>query len=107
MDTHLQRITTQPMKYTLSKIVTALLGACFSVSVLATQPANGGGSGLSQPGENQWSLLDLPNGARPVKVHAEFHLLDIQKINDEEETFEFSGVLTLTGQNGRQRVLSS
>lgn len=91
------------MKYTLSKIVTGFLGACFAMSVLAPQPANGGSSGLSQPGENQWSLLDLPNGTRPVKVHAEFHLLDIQKINDEEETFAFSGVLTLIWRDGRQR----
>jgi hypothetical protein len=91
------------MIYTLSKVVTAFLGVCFAMSGLATQPASGGGSGLSQPGENQWSLLELPKGARPVKVHAEFHLLDIQKINDEEETFEFSGVLTLTWQDERQR----
>jgi hypothetical protein len=91
------------MKYPLSKIVTAFLGACFALSVLATQPANGGGSDFSQPGESQWRLLELPKGARPVKVHTDFHLLGIQKINDEEETFEFSGVLTLTWQDERQR----
>jgi len=94
---------TQPVKYTLLKIVTAFLGACFGMSVLATQPANGGGSDLSQPDEYRWSVLELPNDTRPVKVHGEFHLLDIQKINDEEETFEFSGVLTLTWQDRRQR----
>ena len=40
--------------------------------------------------------LAPPNGAGPVVVRARFALHDILEINDGNETFEFSGVLTLT-----------
>lgn len=46
--------------------------------------------------------LDLPPGARPVEVRASFHLLDLQRIDDEAETFEFSGILTLVWKDSRQ-----
>jgi len=46
--------------------------------------------------------LDLPPGARPVEVRASFHLLDLQRIDDEAETFEFSGMLTLVWKDVRQ-----
>jgi hypothetical protein len=53
-------------------------------------------------GASQASLLDLPDGGRPVEVQAAFHLLNINKIDDETETFEFSGVLTLIWRDTRQ-----
>ena len=46
--------------------------------------------------------LDIPPGARPVEVRTSFHLLDLQRIDDEAETFEFSGVLTLVWKDSRQ-----
>jgi hypothetical protein len=44
----------------------------------------------------------LPGAARPVEVRAAFHLLDLQEIDDEAETFEFSGIMTLQWKDERQ-----
>lgn len=49
-----------------------------------------------------YQYLDLPPGARPVLLDLKLHLLQLQGINDQEETFEFSAVLTLTWQDRRQ-----
>lgn len=47
-------------------------------------------------------MLGPPQGDGPVVVRASFVLHDINSINDEGETFEFSGVLTLKWQDKRQ-----
>ena len=47
-------------------------------------------------------LLAPPNEAGPVVVRARFEFHDILEINDGVETFEFSGVLTLTWNDPRQ-----
>ena len=47
-------------------------------------------------------LLGPPNGGEQVVVRAGFQLRDINSIDDEAETFEFSGVLTLKWQDPRQ-----
>jgi len=52
--------------------------------------------------DNQWRVLELPDGESAVQVRVDFHLLDLQEINDALETFEFSGVLTLSWQDSRQ-----
>lgn len=46
--------------------------------------------------------LGLPPGARPVPIECAFHLEDVDEIDDEAETFEFSGVLTLVWHDPRQ-----
>ncbi|HNQ89965.1 MAG TPA: hypothetical protein PKM73_15195 [Verrucomicrobiota bacterium] len=46
--------------------------------------------------------LDLPEGSRPVVVRVAFHLLDVNRIDDESEEFEFSGVLTVSWRDARQ-----
>jgi len=46
--------------------------------------------------------LDLPSRSGPVEVRASFHVLDLQHIDDEAETFEFSGILTLVWKDARQ-----
>lgn len=48
------------------------------------------------------TLLDPPSGNGPVVVRAQFELQDINSINDEPETFEFNGILTLTWKDPRQ-----
>jgi hypothetical protein len=61
--------------------------------------------GAAPPGTatlNQAQLCDLPLGARPVVIESRFHLTNINKIDDEAETFEFSGVLTLVWRDSRQ-----
>jgi hypothetical protein len=46
--------------------------------------------------------LDLPPGVRPAVVRPSFQLIAIHKIDDEAETVEFSGVLTLVWTDSRQ-----
>lgn len=48
------------------------------------------------------TLLGPPTGSGPVVVRAEFEFQDINSINDEEETFEFTGILALTWKDPRQ-----
>jgi len=47
-------------------------------------------------------LLAPPEEVRPVVVRASFKFHDINEINDETETFDFSGVLTLKWRDPRQ-----
>lgn len=47
-------------------------------------------------------LLAPPKEAGPVVVRARFELDDVNEINDEAETFEFTGVLTLKWHDPRQ-----
>ncbi len=47
-------------------------------------------------------LLSLPGNGSPVVVRASFHLQNINEIDEEAETFEFTGVLTLTWKDIRQ-----
>lgn len=46
--------------------------------------------------------FDLPGTVRPVEVRVSFHLIDVQGIDDEAETFEFSGIMTLSWRDDRQ-----
>ena len=48
------------------------------------------------------TLLGPPKGNGPTVVRAEFQLQDINSIDDEAETFEFTGVLSLTWKDPRQ-----
>ena len=48
------------------------------------------------------ALLVPPPGNGPVSVRAEFQLQDINSIDDEPETFEFTGLLMLTWKDSRQ-----
>jgi len=90
------------MKISLTGIGAVIIAVCFAVDVLGSSDGSGGHDSASGSSAIQWSLFELPVGATPVFVQAEFHLLDIEKIVDEDETFEFSGVLTLIWQDSRQ-----
>jgi hypothetical protein len=46
--------------------------------------------------------FDLPGSARPVEVRVSFHLIDLQRIDEEAEAFEFSGIMTLKWKDERQ-----
>ena len=46
--------------------------------------------------------LSPPKGSGPVVVRADFELRNINGINDEAETFEFAGILTMRWQDERQ-----
>ena len=47
------------------------------------------------------NFLVLPNYEGPTTVNAAFRLLDINEINDEAETFQFTGILTLSWMDKR------
>ena len=51
---------------------------------------------------NEPFLLNPPKDGGPVVVRASFAMNDIKAINDETETFEFTGVLTLRWNDKRQ-----
>ncbi len=70
--------------------------------VAATNPIRGSGSDTSQAGSGETFLLAPPNEDGPVVVQAGFNLHDINEINIGEETFEFTGVLTLKWHDPRQ-----
>ncbi len=61
--------------------------------------------GIAGPAAADPALLSLPTASRdagPVVVRAGFDLRDINEIDDEAETFEFEGVLTLEWRDERQ-----
>lgn len=51
---------------------------------------------------SQTVLLSPPPSDGPIVIHAGFQLLDINTIDDQAETFEFSGILTLRWKDPRQ-----
>ena len=56
----------------------------------------------SNPTQSNEFMNALPQGKGPVIVTASFELRDINNVNDEAETFEFTGVLKLSWHDPRQ-----
>ena len=79
--------------------MTAPVFAQTTFTPLAAQP---GGQGSPPAGASKADLLTPPGNGGPVVVRAAFHLQDINEIDEEAETFEFTGILTLTWQDRRQ-----
>ena len=72
------------------------------VDTLAAQSNGKRGLELPQVVSSGTYLLGPPNNGGPVVVRAAFQLQNIDKIDDKAETFQFTGVLTLTWQDKRQ-----
>lgn len=72
--------------------VIASLAIGATVSRAATEPVEPEGA----------FVLGLPEQAGPLQVQARFDLYDINEVDDERETFEFTGVLTLEWRDPRQ-----
>lgn len=72
-------------------------GARLAEAQAAPAPAPSSTATVSQP-----FLTDPPKGSGPVVVRVRFHLRDINDLDDERETFEFQGVLTLRWRDARQ-----
>ena len=68
----------------------------------AAQPIAGTTSAPPQIASSDPFLLAPPKQAGPVVVRVRFAFHDINEINDEAETFEFAGVLTLKWHDPRQ-----
>lgn len=72
------------------------LAVSISAAILTAVPCLRAGAASIEP------FLGPPPGNKPVVVRAAFELQDINSIDDEEETFEFNGTLTLTWKDPRQ-----
>lgn len=57
---------------------------------------------ITSPAQGDEFINTLPQAKGPVIVTASFELRDINDINDEDETFEFTGLLKLSWQDPRQ-----
>lgn len=82
----------------MSRIVTLALPVVCFASIAAAQP----GSTPAQSAAGPPFLLGPPEDGGPVLVRAGFQLHDINDIDDDGETFEFTGVLTLKWMDKRQ-----
>ena len=84
------------------RVTALLIAALCHVPTFAgpTQEPEGAASLGAAPGLGR--LLTLPKADGPVVVRAAFHLQNINDIDEEAETFQFSGVLTLVWQDRRQ-----
>jgi len=82
-------------------VVVALAVLC-GVPSLQAQGNNRQAVNAPAPATYQARLLNLPPGGQPVVVYPAFQLLAIHNIDDEAETLEFSGVLTLVWRDPRQ-----
>lgn len=79
-----------------------LLSLLLCAAPSSARPVQPPAPGESLAGMRQSALLAPPVDDGPVKIRAAFHMLDINEIDDEAETFEFSGMLTLTWRDKRQ-----
>jgi len=89
-------------KLSIAVIVLIVPLVCYAQMAAAADPiASPDGKLLPIVSNESLSLTSLPN-PRPVVVRAYFEFHDINGINDEAETFDFSGVLTLKWHDPRQ-----
>ena len=73
-----------------------------SATIAAAQPVAEPNTESPRTATSDSFLLGPPKDGSPVVVRASFDLHDINGINDEKETFEFTGVLTLRWHDKRQ-----
>jgi hypothetical protein len=85
-----------------SVAVTLLTTAMCCGGIAGAQPAGNPNPATTPSATREPFLTGPPKKAGPVVVRASFRLRDINKIDDEAETFEFGGVLTLTWHDERQ-----
>ena len=85
-----------------SVTVTLLTTAMCCGGIAGAQPAGNPNPATTPSATGEPFLTGPPKKAGPVVVRASFHLRDINEIDDEAETFEFGGVLTLTWHDERQ-----
>jgi hypothetical protein len=79
-----------------------IVAAFCQAGVATAQPGVKPGVETVQTAATERFLLGPANEGGPVTVQVGFQLRDINEINDEDETFEFTGVLTLRWHDERQ-----
>ena len=89
------------MHKVVSIAVTLLITGMCGEGIAEAQPVGDPNPATSPSTAGEPFLTGPPEQAGPVVVQASFHLRDINDIDDEAETFEFAGVLTLTWHDER------
>ena len=89
------------MNRLISITVALVVAVVCSATITAAQPAE---PNAESPGTatSDSFLLGPPKDGGPIVVRASFEVDEISAINDEKETFEFTGVLTLKWRDKRQ-----
>ncbi|MGB8224131.1 MAG: hypothetical protein WCF10_16195 [Polyangiales bacterium] len=82
--------------------VTLLTAATCSAGIAASAESAAPDLSAPSPAASRSFVTGPPKEGGPVVVRANFHLRDLNDIDDEAETFEFGGVLTLTWHDARQ-----
>lgn len=81
---------------------TMVIALVCTVRIFAAQPVADPNNEAGRTATSGSFLLGPPKGEGPVVVRASFHFNNINYIDDEEETFAFTGVLTLKWNDKRQ-----
>jgi hypothetical protein len=82
--------------------MTMVMALVFTVRIFAAQPVGEPNNEADRKETSGSFLLGPPKDEGPVVVRTSFHFNNINYINDEEETFAFTGVLTLKWNDKRQ-----
>jgi hypothetical protein len=105
-DVRVFMIATLASASSLSRLVSTvmvLLALLFSsMQVAVAEPVADPANAPAQAASSEPFLLSPPKADGPVVVRARFDLQGINEINDGMESFEFTGVLTLTWRDPRQ-----
>jgi hypothetical protein len=88
-------------KFVLIAVTMALTIFCCA-RIAAAQPLAEPNTQPPQAAASDSLLLGPPKDDGPVVVRASLEIQDVDEINEESETFEFTGVLTLTWHDSRQ-----
>jgi hypothetical protein len=83
-------------------ITVALVAVVGSATIAAAQPVAEPNAESPRTATSDSFLLGPPQDDGPIVVRATFEVDEISAINDEKETFEFTGVLTLRWRDKRQ-----
>jgi hypothetical protein len=83
-------------------LTTAVVLAVACAPLAAAQPVAEPASAAANSVKSDPFVLGPPPGEGPVVVKAGFELSELNEINDEEETFAFTGILTLQWRDERQ-----
>jgi hypothetical protein len=86
----------------ITRAIALVLTVVCCLQLAITDSISGAENDLPRTESNEPFLLSPPKQTGPVVVWAHFELHDINEINDEAETFEFAGVLTLKWHDPRQ-----
>jgi len=90
------------MNRLVSIAVAVALAIFCCVQIAAAQPLAQPNTQQPQGAASSSVLLGPPKEDGPVVVRASLEIQDVDQINEENETFEFTGVLTLTWHDSRQ-----